>query len=66
MSLSEPIVGAILAAAFAVVAYFVRKVLRDLIGLSKKINKVLAVLLRWDDLNPDERRAQLTAIVEGK
>ena len=66
MNLSEPLTAAILAAAFAIVAYFVRKVLRDLTGLSKKLNKIIAFLIRSEDLNPAERRQQLTAILEGK
>jgi hypothetical protein len=57
---------AIVGAGLAVVAYFIRKVLRDLIGLSRKINKVIAFLIRSEDLNPEQRREQLTAIIEGK
>lgn len=66
MSVSEPLVGAVLAAAFAVVAYFVRKVLRDINGVSRKITKVLGLLGCWDDLDEKEHRAQVRAILEGK
>ncbi len=62
MTLNEPIVGA----ALAVLGFFGLRVFRDLKGLSRKINKVIAFLIRSDDLNPEQRRAQLTAIIEGK
>lgn len=62
MTIDQAIVGA----GLGVVAYFIRKVLRDLIGVSRKINKVLGVLLRWDHLKPEQRTEQLTHILEGK
>lgn len=62
MTIDQAIVGA----ALGVIAYFIRKVLRDLIGVSRKINKVIGILLRWDDLKPEQRTEQVTAILEGR
>jgi hypothetical protein len=55
-----------LAAAIAVIGYFTKRVLNDIRGLSRKLNKVLALLQRWRDLSEAERTAQISHIQEGK
>lgn len=62
MNVDQGIVGA----AFTVLGYFALRFLKDLKGLSRKINKVLAVMFEWDGLTEKERRAELSAILKGK
>jgi hypothetical protein len=57
---------AILGSAVAVIGYFAVYVLKSLKGISRKVNKVIGFLIRSDDLNPEQRREQLTHIIEGK
>lgn len=44
----------------------VKRTLQDINGVSRKLTKVIAFLVRSEDLNPAARREQLTAIIEGK
>lgn len=57
---------AILYAALAVLGWAALRLFRDVKGVSRKQNKVIAFLIRSEDLNPEKRREQLTAILEGK
>lgn len=66
MTVNDQIVAAVLTGAFGVIAYFFLYVLRSLKGLSRKINKILAMLSRWPDLDVAERRRQVSHIQEGK
>ena len=51
---------------WAVIRAEVKRTLRDINGVSCKLTKVIAFLIRDDDLNPAMRREQLTRILEGK
>ncbi len=56
----------IVAAALAVIAFFAVKVLHDIKGVSKKCNKLIALLYEWDGLDEKHRRAALSEILKGR
>lgn len=56
----------VLIVAWALIRSEVKRTLQDINGVSRKLTKVVCFLVRSDDLNPEHRRRELTAIIEGK
>ncbi len=60
------VVGAILSAALGVLAWAALRLFRDIKGVSIKQNDLIGCLIRGEDLNPAERRRELTMIGKRK
>lgn len=60
------LLNVVLIVLWAIIRAEVKRTLQDINGVSRKLTKVIAFLMRSEDLNPATRREQLTAIIEGK
>lgn len=60
---SNAIVPIAFAAFGSILAWIARRVMRDLKGVSKKLNRTVAVLVRWADT--DEKRTQIADLMDG-
>jgi hypothetical protein len=51
-------------AGWAIAAFFVRKFLNDLKGMSRRDYRIIALLVRWAET--EEKRDQVADLIEGK